>query len=115
MRGRRKSCAACPQEGRHAVSKINRAISMKITIEDSKRCNILAKRKRGWRQSVREEDLIGRKALDSTLFYRQREWIPPSPITCEEYFIYGRIRPMNRVNSWGTRKTDEGASEPLIS
>ena len=45
MRGRRKSCAARPQEdGRHAVSKINRAVSMKIGIEDSKRCNIPAKR-----------------------------------------------------------------------
>ena len=31
VRGRRKSCAARPQgKGRHAVSKINRVVSMKI-------------------------------------------------------------------------------------
>ena len=45
VRGRRKSCAARPQEeGRHVVSKINRAVSMKIVIKDSKRCNIPAKK-----------------------------------------------------------------------
>ena len=31
---------------RHAVRKINRAITMKIAIEDSKRCNIPVKRER---------------------------------------------------------------------
>ena len=47
MRGRRKFYAARPQEeGRHAFSKINRAVSMKIVIEDSKRCNILEVRER---------------------------------------------------------------------
>ena len=45
VRRRRKYCAVRPQEeGRYAVSKINRAVSMKIVMEDSKRCNILAKR-----------------------------------------------------------------------
>ena len=45
--GRRKSCAVRPQEdGRQAVSKINRTISMKIAIEDSKRCNTTMKRER---------------------------------------------------------------------
>ena len=45
MRKRRKSCAARPQEdGKHAVSKINRIVSMKIAIEDRKGCNIPAKR-----------------------------------------------------------------------
>ncbi|MPC11527.1 hypothetical protein E2C01_004194 [Portunus trituberculatus] len=40
MRGRRKPCAAGPQEeGRHAVSKI-------IAIKYSERCNISAVRKR---------------------------------------------------------------------
>ena len=34
----RKSCAAwLEREGRHAVNKINRAVDMKIAIEDSKR------------------------------------------------------------------------------
>ena len=32
--------------GEHAVSKIRRAIGLKITIEDSKRCNIMTERKR---------------------------------------------------------------------
>ena len=45
LRERRKSCVARLQkEGRYAVSEINRAVSTKTAIEDSKRCNILAKR-----------------------------------------------------------------------
>ena len=44
VKGRRKSCEARPQEGRrHAVSKIDRAVCMEMAIEDSKRCNILAR------------------------------------------------------------------------
>ena len=44
VKGRKKFCAARPQEeGRHAVSKINRAVSIKIAIEDSTRCNIPVK------------------------------------------------------------------------
>ncbi|MPC81589.1 hypothetical protein E2C01_076214 [Portunus trituberculatus] len=44
---RRKPSAARPQEEvRHAVSKIKRAVSMKIAIKDSKRCNIPEVRKR---------------------------------------------------------------------
>lgn len=36
VRERRKSCAARPwEEGRHAVSKIRRAVGMKIAVEDS--------------------------------------------------------------------------------
>ena len=47
MRERGQSCAARPrEEGRHAVSKIRRAVSMKIAVEDSKRGNIAAKRER---------------------------------------------------------------------
>ncbi|MPC81241.1 hypothetical protein E2C01_075848 [Portunus trituberculatus] len=47
VRGRGKPCAARPQvEGRHAVSNISRAVSMKITIKDSKRCNIPTVKKR---------------------------------------------------------------------
>ena len=46
-RGIRKSCAAKPQEERRdAVGKINRAVSMKIAIGDTKRSNIPAKRER---------------------------------------------------------------------
>ena len=42
---RRRSCATRLQKkGRHAVCKINRAVGMKLAIEESKRCNILAKR-----------------------------------------------------------------------
>ena len=45
MRERRKSCVARLQkEGRHAVSKVSRAITMKIAIEDSTRYNIQAER-----------------------------------------------------------------------
>ena len=40
-----KSCVCKPQkEGRDAVNKINRAVSMKKAREDSKRCNIPEKR-----------------------------------------------------------------------
>ena len=47
MRGRGKSCAARPREqGRHAVSKVRRAISMKIEVKESKRGNIAVMRKR---------------------------------------------------------------------
>ena len=47
VRGRRKSYAArLQEEGRHTVSKINRAISMKIVVEDIKNCSILAVRER---------------------------------------------------------------------
>ena len=35
-----------PEEGRLAVSKIRRAVSMKVTVENSKRGNITAKRER---------------------------------------------------------------------
>ena len=47
MRGR-KPCAARPEEEerRHAVSRIRRAVGMKIAIKDSKRYNILSVRKR---------------------------------------------------------------------
>ena len=34
------------KDGRHAVNKINRAVSMKIATGDSKRCSILAKKDR---------------------------------------------------------------------
>ena len=47
MRRRGKSCAARLQEqGRHAVSKIRRVVSMKIAVKESKRGNIAAMRKR---------------------------------------------------------------------
>ena len=66
VRGRR-SCKVRPQEDwRHAVSKINKAVSMKIVIEDSKRCNIPVKRERlktvSQRRGVNET-----KTFDSTL------------------------------------------------
>ena len=38
-----KLSAAAPQEeGSHAVSRFRRAVSMKITVKDRKRCNITA-------------------------------------------------------------------------
>ncbi|MPC17793.1 hypothetical protein E2C01_010659 [Portunus trituberculatus] len=47
MKGRRKPCAERPQEeGRHAVNKISRTVSMKIGIKNRKGCNISAVRKR---------------------------------------------------------------------
>ena len=47
MRGRDKSCAArLREQGRHAVSKIRRAVSIKIAVQESKRDNIGAMRKR---------------------------------------------------------------------
>ena len=40
MRVSKRSCAARSQEGgRYAVSKFRRAVSLKITVEDSKICN----------------------------------------------------------------------------
>ena len=43
----KNSCAAKAQEeGKHAVSKINRDVSMKIVKEDSEGCNTPAVRKR---------------------------------------------------------------------
>ena len=46
MRERIKSYAARRREqGRHVVNKIEKTVRMDKTIEDSKRCNISAKRK----------------------------------------------------------------------
>ena len=43
----RKASVARPQEeGRHAVSKFRRAVSMKIAIKDRKSCNITAELER---------------------------------------------------------------------
>ena len=40
---RRVSCAGRPQEeGRHTISKDRKVFSMKVTIEDSKRCKTAA-------------------------------------------------------------------------
>ena len=59
MRESRKSCAVrLQEEGKHAVS-------MEIVVEDSKRCIIVAMRKR--LKAVREEKLITQKAFDSIL------------------------------------------------
>ena len=47
VRRRNKSCAARPWgQGRHALSEIRRAVSMKIAVKKSKRGNIAAMRKR---------------------------------------------------------------------
>ena len=47
MRGRGNSCTARPREqGRHAVRKIRRAVSMKILVKETKGGNIVAMRKR---------------------------------------------------------------------
>ena len=47
IRVSRKSCVVRLWEGmRHAVSKFRKAVCMKITVEDSKKCNIAAERKR---------------------------------------------------------------------
>ena len=47
VRGKGKSCAARPwEQGRHAVSKIRRAVIMKIAVKESMGGNIAAMRKR---------------------------------------------------------------------
>ena len=47
MRGRGKSCAVRSREqGRHAVSKVRRAVITKKAVKESKRGNIEAMRKR---------------------------------------------------------------------
>ena len=52
VKGKRKSCVVRPQEeGRRAISKINRAVSMKIAIEDRERCNIPTEREAKGSQS----------------------------------------------------------------
>ena len=56
IRVSRKTCAARPREGgRHAVSKFRRAVGMKITVENSKRCNVAAECKRLKTVSSRRE------------------------------------------------------------
>ena len=56
VRGRGKSCVARPREqGRHAVSEIRRAVSMKIAVKESKRGNIAAMRKKEAEDSQKEE------------------------------------------------------------
>ena len=60
VRGRRKSCVARPrEEGRHEVSKIRRAVDANIVVKDSKRCNIVAMRKK--MKTVRGDNLIRRQ------------------------------------------------------
>ena len=39
-------CSKAAGGGRHAISKFRRAVSMKIMVEDSKRCNIVVELKR---------------------------------------------------------------------
>ena len=69
VRGRGKSCAARPREqGRHAVSKIRGAVSMKKAVKESKRGSIAVMRKR--LKTVRGEELIRQKGFDSILFKR---------------------------------------------
>ena len=44
MRERRKCCAARPrEEGTHAVSKMRRAVCMKIAMKYNKKCNVMAR------------------------------------------------------------------------
>ena len=47
VRGRSKSCERRPREqGKHVISKIRRAVSMKIELKESKRGNIAGMSKR---------------------------------------------------------------------
>ena len=44
VRERRKCCAARPrEEGTHAVSKMRRAVCMKIAMKYNKKCNVMAR------------------------------------------------------------------------
>lgn len=63
MRVNRKSCAARPREGgRHAVSKLRRAVTMEIIIEDRKKSNIKVVIERlktvNYRRGIDEEKLL---------------------------------------------------------
>ena len=80
MRQRRKSCAMrLQEEGRHAVSMINRAVSMKRAIEDSKRCNFLVKgetlktvvQRRGVNKTKTFDSILSHKAVSGTSPYMQ--------------------------------------------
>ncbi|MPC42524.1 hypothetical protein E2C01_036146 [Portunus trituberculatus] len=71
MRGRGRPWGGRLKEERHAVSKINRAVSMKIAIKDRKGCNISAVRNRLKTVSQRRVDET--KRFDSTL-YRVSSW-----------------------------------------
>ena len=65
------SCAVRPQEkGRHAVSKIRRAGSMKIAVKESKRSNIAVMRKRLETVSQRRGVDKTKSFFDYTLFNR---------------------------------------------
>ena len=82
VRGRRKACAVRPQEdGRHAFSNINRVVSMKITIEDSKGCNILAKRER-LKTVIQRREVMETKSLFSYFMF----YISISPTACVNLF-----------------------------
>ena len=90
VRERRVSCKARQEEGRHAVSNIYRAVTMKIVIEHIKRCNI---------STVRERlRTVG-------------EW---SPHTCEKYFMQGPCIELV-VGKRIIRKTDRDTSEHINS
>ncbi len=66
----RKSCAAMPMEmWRHSLSKIKRAVSMKIMIENRKRGNIAAEIKRK-KTVMRGGELMRRIAFDSIMLKR---------------------------------------------
>ena len=66
MRKRKPCVAKLRDEGRHAVSKIIRAVGMKIVIEDSKRCNTVAVRK-SLKIDIQKRGVDRQKAFDSTL------------------------------------------------
>ena len=98
-RGRGKSCEERSREqGRHAVSKIRRAVIMKIALKESKRGNIEAMRKRLKTVSQRR-GVDKTKSFYSTLFNRA-VWVEP-PQTCKAYSIYGQMSPQYIVSSWG--------------
>ena len=57
VRGRGKSCIARPREqGRHAVRKNRRAVSMKLAVKESKRGNIAVMRKRQEAEDSQSEE-----------------------------------------------------------
>ena len=89
MRGKTKPCGTRPHKERiHVVNKIEKTVRMEKTIEDSKRCNILAVRKR-------LKTVSQRRGVDNR---NKKLFIPPylirlCLIRCvlleEEYFIHG--------------------------
>ena len=67
---------------------------------DSRQSDATIRREeRDWRELMREEELIRRKPLNSTLS-RWAVWVEPLQM-CDAYSIQGRTTPLYRASNWG--------------